>query len=226
MKKKILILDDSTFMRTLLSDMLTGFNYDVTAVDNGQEACEKVAATRYDMIITDMNMPVMDGLEFTRQVRTYPNSRFVPIVMLSSETDEKKIALAKELGVATFLSKPPKAGQIKAILQVILGKRGSPRRPVKLAVFYGEEKRLSGYTVNMSAGGLFLGTDQPLPQGEELNLQFSLPGNNQPILCRGRVAWVTSAKAPANAHHPPGMGIEFLDLEEERALKTFLLSLR
>ena len=226
MKKKILILDDSSFMRRLLSDMLTGLNYDVTAVDNGQDACQKVADARYDMIITDMNMPVMDGLEFTRQVRTYPNSRFVPIVMLSSETDDRKIAQAKELGVATFLSKPPKAGQIKAILQVILGKRGSPRLPVKLAVFCGEEKKCFGYTVNMSAGGLFLRTDQPLPPGEEVKLEFSLPGNNQPILCRGRVAWVTSAKTPANAHHPPGMGIEFLDLEEERELKGFLLSLR
>jgi two-component system chemotaxis response regulator CheY len=132
MKKKILVLDDSPFMLTLISDMLIELNYAVTTVDNGNDACQKVESTRYDLIITDLNMPDMDGLEFTKKVRTYPNCRFVPILMLSGEGNEEKISEAKKMGVATFLSKPPKEGQLKSILQIILSKRRAPRIPVKL----------------------------------------------------------------------------------------------
>ena len=89
MKKKILVLDDSPFMLTLISDMLAGLNYEVTTVDNGKDACQRVESTRYDLIITDLNMPDMDGVAFTKKARTYSNCRFVPILMLSSEGDER-----------------------------------------------------------------------------------------------------------------------------------------
>ena len=61
MKKKILVLDDSPFLLTVIGDILRNLNYDVTTVDNGKVACEKVESSRYDMIITDMNMPLMAG---------------------------------------------------------------------------------------------------------------------------------------------------------------------
>ena len=115
MKKKILVLDDSPFMLNVIGDMLRNLNYEVTTVDNGKVACQKVVSSRYDMIIADMNMPVMDGLEFTRQVKKYPNCKFVPIVMLSSEEDAEKIAMAKKVGVSTFLSKPLNEKQLKTI---------------------------------------------------------------------------------------------------------------
>lgn len=226
MKKKILVLDDSPFMLTIIRDMLTKLNYDVTTVDNGNKACQEIESTRHDLIITDLNMPVMDGLEFTQKVRSYPERRFVPIIMLSSEMNNEKIAKARKMGVATFLNKPPKEAQLKTMLQIILSKRASPRIPAKLEVFYGQDEKLSGYaasySVNMSVGGLFLETDNPLTPGEKLNLRFSLPGNNHPISCQGRVAWATAPGSSDKSSHPAGMGIEFLDLAEENQLKEFL----
>ena len=228
MKKKILVVDDSPFMLALVGDMLKKFDYDVATIDNGSDACKEVETTRFDMIITDLNMPVMDGLEFTRQVRTYPNCKFVPILMLSGENDQERITRAKTLGVSTFINKPPREAQLKSILQVILSKRSSLRVPVKLEVLYGEDQILSnyvaGYTHNMSVGGLFLETMNPLPLHEKLKIKFSLPEEDAPIVCKGRVAWTNSPVSPSDRTHPPGMGVEFVNFAEERQLKSFLMS--
>lgn len=228
MKKKILVLDDSPFMLTTIGDMLTKLNYEVTTVENGAEACQKVKSTRYDMIITDMNMPVMDGLEFTKRVKTYPNCKFVPIVMLSSEENAEKISTAKKMGISTFLSKPLKEAQLRTIVQITLNKRSTSRIPVKLEVMYGEDETFSdytaGYTLDVSVGGLFLETPNPLPLGERLNLALLLPGKDRSISFRGRVAWVNSPLSPRNSTHPPGMGVEFLNVEDERQLQQFLQS--
>jgi two-component system chemotaxis response regulator CheY len=208
--------------------MLRELNYEVTTVDNGNEACQKVESTRYDMIIADMNMPVMDGLEFTMRVRKHPNCKFVPIVMLSSEENDAKISMAKKVGVSTFLSKPLNEKQLKTILQITLNKRKAARSPVKLEVFYGENEMLTdytaGYTFNVSVGGLFLETNDPLSLGKSLKIKLYLPDNDHPTHCQGRVAWVNLPLSPIRSDHPPGMGVEFLNLDEERQLQEFLKS--
>lgn len=224
MKKSILVLDDSPFMLTVIRDMLEKLNYNVTTVDNTNEACQMVESTRYDMIITDLNMPVMDGLEFTKHVKANPHYKFVPIVMLSSEGSDEKISKAKAMGVSTFLSKPPKEGQLKTLLQITLSKRKAPRIKVELEIFYGDNEMISGQTVNMSVGGVFVESNSPLPLDEKLSLKFQLPGSNLPISCRGRVAWVNVPTSPSDIALPSGMGVEFVDLKEERQLMGFLKS--
>lgn len=121
MAKKILIIDDSPSVLAVLDDMLNDLGYEVSAADNGKQACELLEANRYDLIITDLTMPVMDGIAFVQAAKQMPNCKFVPIVMLSSEDDEAKIAEAKKVGISTFLRKPVKEVQLKTILQVVLG---------------------------------------------------------------------------------------------------------
>ena len=74
-----------------------------------------------DLVLLDMTMPVMDGLQFVQAAKQMPFCKFVPIVMLSSEEDEAKIAQAKQVGVSTFLRKPIKENQLKTILTLVLG---------------------------------------------------------------------------------------------------------
>ncbi len=121
MVKKILVIDDSPSVLAILEDMLEGLGYDVTAVSNGQLACQLLETNRYNLIITDLTMPVMDGIVFVQTAKRMPNCKFVPIVMLSSVEDEDKIAEAKRVGISTFLRKPIKEIQLKTILQVVLG---------------------------------------------------------------------------------------------------------
>ncbi len=121
MAKKIMIIDDSPSVLAILDDMLVDLGYEVTTADNGQQGCVFLETNRYDLIITDLTMPVMDGITFVQAAKKMPNCKFVPIVMLSSEEDEAKIAEAKQVGISTFLRKPVKEMQLKTILQVVLG---------------------------------------------------------------------------------------------------------
>jgi two-component system chemotaxis response regulator CheY len=121
MAKRILIVDDSPSVLAVLEDMLDDLGYEVTAACNGKQACQLLETIRYDLIITDLTMPVMDGIVFAQTAKQMPNCKFVPIVMLSSEEDAGKIAEAKRVGISTFLRKPVKEVQLKTILQVVLG---------------------------------------------------------------------------------------------------------
>jgi two-component system chemotaxis response regulator CheY len=121
MAKNILIVDDSPSVLAILDDMLNDLGYEVTTAGNGKEACLLLETNRYDLIITDLTMPVMDGLVFVQTAKQMPNCKFVPIVMLSSEEDADKIAEAKKVGISTFLRKPVKEMQLKTILKVVLG---------------------------------------------------------------------------------------------------------
>ena len=121
MAKKILIVDDSPSVLAILDDMLDALGYEVTTAVNGERACLLLETNRYDLIITDLTMPVMDGIVFVQTAKQMPNCKFVPIVMLSSEEDVDKIAQAKKVGISTFLRKPVKEMQLKTILKVVLG---------------------------------------------------------------------------------------------------------
>ena len=119
--KKILVVDDCPVVLKVMDEMLTGLNYEVTTSHDGQDAVEKVEAASYNMIIVDMNMPRLNGIEFTKRAKQMPNCKFVPIVMLSSENDEEKISAAKQVGISTFLRKPVKESQLSTILNLVLG---------------------------------------------------------------------------------------------------------
>jgi len=121
MAKKIMIVDDSPSVLAILDDMLVDLGYEVTQADNGKLACGLLESHRYDLIITDLSMPVMDGIAFVQTAKQMPNCKFVPIVMLSSEEDEAKIAEAKQFCISTFLRKPVKEVHVRTILQVVLG---------------------------------------------------------------------------------------------------------
>ncbi|PLX92984.1 MAG: hypothetical protein C0621_08530 [Desulfuromonas sp.] len=228
MKKRILLIDDSPFMLKVVSDLLTDLDYDVEASDNSRDALAKASECRFDLIMTDMNMPEMDGIAFAQEVRHYPNCRFVPIVMISGEKNDEKIARAKKMGVSTFLSKPLKEAQIKTMLHIMLNKRSAPRIPVKLEVFYDFNKLFTNvkaaYTFNVSMGGMFVETDTPLEPGLDLELKLSLPEEASPLMGQGRVAWINEVPSPDHADHPQGMGVEFLSLENEKVLQSFLHS--
>jgi two-component system chemotaxis response regulator CheY len=101
--------------------MLDELGYEAATATNGKHACQLLETNRYDLIITDLTMPVMDGIAFAQTAKQMPNCKFVPIVMLSSVEDEAKIAEAKQVGISTFLRKPVKEIQLKTILKVVLG---------------------------------------------------------------------------------------------------------
>ena len=121
-EKRVLLVDDSPVALALIGEMLEELNYRVTTAENGLEALEQVKANPFDLIITDLNMPGMDGIEFASNAKKTMQCRFTPIIMLSSEEDSEMISKAKKMGISTFLSKPIKQNKLDAILNIILGR--------------------------------------------------------------------------------------------------------
>jgi two-component system chemotaxis response regulator CheY len=106
MSKTVLIVDDSASMRQLVSFALRDAGYDVIDAINGKDAMNKLNGTKIEMVITDLNMPEMDGIEFIKQVRNNPGYKFTPIVMLTTESQESRKQEGKQAGASGWIVKP------------------------------------------------------------------------------------------------------------------------
>ncbi len=93
-------------MRQLVSFTIKEAGYDVLEAENGKAAIGKLSTIKVDMIITDLNMPEMDGIEFIKKLRTMPDYRFTPIVMLTTESQEAKRQEGKQAGASGWIVKP------------------------------------------------------------------------------------------------------------------------
>jgi chemosensory pili system protein ChpA (sensor histidine kinase/response regulator) len=102
----VMIVDDSLTVRKITSRMLNREGFEVITAKDGVEALEMLESEAPDVILLDIEMPRMDGFEFTRMIKRDPRHAHVPIIMITSRTAEKHRALARELGVDLFLGKP------------------------------------------------------------------------------------------------------------------------
>jgi len=107
MPKTALLVDDSFSIRQMLSFTLKDAGFDVIEGANGQEGLTAVQqAAKLDLIITDLNMPVMDGITFIREARKLPASKYTPILMLTTETQAEKKQEGKAAGATGWIVKP------------------------------------------------------------------------------------------------------------------------
>jgi two-component system chemotaxis response regulator CheY len=106
MARRDLIVDNSPTMRKMVAFTLREAGIDLLEATDGAEALRKADGQQIDLIITDLNMPVMDGLTLIRRVRSIPATEYVPILMLTTETDTDKKLQAKSVGATGWLVKP------------------------------------------------------------------------------------------------------------------------
>jgi len=118
---KILAVDDSASMRGMVAFTLRGAGYDVTEAENGQLALDAANAASFDLILADVNMPVMDGLSMVRELRTKPSYKGVPILMLTTESHTDKKMEGKAAGATGWLVKPFDPEQLLATVKRVLG---------------------------------------------------------------------------------------------------------
>lgn len=121
MPKRIMTVDDSPTVRQMLSFTLSDAGYEVLEAVDGVDALNKLAAgERVDMLITDLNMPNMDGIELIRSVRKDSSNRFIPIIMLTTEAQESKRREGKSAGASGWIVKPFKPQQVLAVVRMVL----------------------------------------------------------------------------------------------------------
>lgn len=104
--KTALIVDDSTSIRQMVAFTLTEAGFLVIEAGNGQDAANKVAGRKVDIVITDLNMPVMDGIGLIRTLRATTENRFTPILMLTTESQAAKKLEGKAAGATGWIVKP------------------------------------------------------------------------------------------------------------------------
>jgi two-component system chemotaxis response regulator CheY len=106
MSKTILIIDDSTSVRTVVKTALTGAGYKVIEACDGKDALTKLNGDKINLIISDVNMPNMDGISFVKAARLKPQYKFTPICMLTTEAEASKMAEGKAAGAKAWIVKP------------------------------------------------------------------------------------------------------------------------
>jgi len=117
MANKILIVDDSSSMRQLVSFTLKDAGFDVVEAPDGTEAVKVSEANKVDMVVTDLNMPNMDGIELIRTLRGREQYKFTPIVMLTTESQESKKSEGKQAGASGWIVKPFTPEQLLGVIR-------------------------------------------------------------------------------------------------------------
>ncbi len=117
----ILISDDSVSMRQMLTSMLIEAHYQVMESGNGLQALELAKTYLFDLVITDINMPLLDGLSLVRELRRLPTYQFKPILLLTTENDPEKKKIAKTIGATGWIVNPFNPDKLLAAVRKVLG---------------------------------------------------------------------------------------------------------
>lgn len=120
--KKILIADDSKTTRQVLNFSLSDAGFAVTEAVDGMDALRCLDDESFDLLITDLKMPRLDGLELTRKVRTMESYRHLPIIILTTESSEEKKLEGKAAGASCWVVKPFQPDQLLQVVGMSLDK--------------------------------------------------------------------------------------------------------
>ena len=121
MARTILTVDDSPSVRVMVAMTLREAGYEVIEASDGREGLEKALAGKIDAILTDQNMPNMDGLSFIREYRKSPVSNGTPIIFLSTDSADDLKRQAREAGALGWMVKPFTQAQLLAVIKKVLG---------------------------------------------------------------------------------------------------------
>jgi len=114
MKKTILIVDDSASLRQVVGIALKGAGYDVIEAGDGRDALTKLDGRKVNLVISDVNMPNMDGITFVKELKKLPAYRFTPVIMLTTESQEDKKREGQLAGAKAWVVKPFQPAQMLA----------------------------------------------------------------------------------------------------------------
>jgi two-component system, chemotaxis family, chemotaxis protein CheY len=121
MSKTILTIDDSASIRQMVAMTLKSAGHNVLEAGNGAEGYDQATGNTVDAVITDLNMPVMDGIAFLRKFRQHPAGKGVPVILLTTESDDSLKAEAKAAGATGWIVKPFKQDQLLAVIKKVTG---------------------------------------------------------------------------------------------------------
>ena len=119
--RKILAVDDSVSIRKSISFILGQENFEVVEAENGADGLSKANADKFGLIITDINMPIMDGIQSIKELRNTAEHKFTPIIVLTPENQESKMQEGKAAGATGWIVKPFSSEKLIAVVKKIIG---------------------------------------------------------------------------------------------------------
>jgi len=121
MSKKVLVIDDSSTIRSLITHSLEELNdYEMVEAKNGFEALKELPRMHFDLIITDINMPEINGLEIVNFVRNHPEYQTIPLIIISTENGDEDRRKGILLGANEYITKPFESEQIKEVVSRVM----------------------------------------------------------------------------------------------------------
>ncbi len=226
--KKILLADDIELFLELERNFLRRDDLDLLIAKDGRKALEMIKVHSPQVAFLGLKMPGLSGLECCQEIKNDPALAATSVAMIVAAGNPEQVQACRDAGCDEILFKPINHDEFLAIVRrgLDLEVRNGTRLKAQIRVYYGSapQKLLSEFSVDLSAGGLYVQTDFPLDVDENLTLRLSLPGQKGMVNCNARVAWVNPKENPRKPGLPPGMGIQFVDmpLEDMKSVRRFL----
>lgn len=120
MGKTVMIVDDSASLRQVVNIALKGSGFDVIEACDGKDALTKLDGQKINLIISDVNMPNMDGITFLKEMKKLPTHKFTPVIMLTTESQEGKMQEGRAAGAKAWVVKPFKPDEMIAAVSKLL----------------------------------------------------------------------------------------------------------
>lgn len=121
MARTALTVDDSKTMRDMVSFTLKGAGFEIIEAEDGQQALDRLGSAAVDVVVTDLNMPVMNGFDLIRALRAKDQYKFTPILMLTTEGDDSKKAEGKAAGATGWVVKPFNPEKLVQVVNKVCG---------------------------------------------------------------------------------------------------------
>lgn len=222
-KKKILLVDDNKTTVMYISLLLKRMGFEIIPAENGMEALRMLQLSDPDLVLLDMAMPVLDGLETLKRIRREYTIQSLPVVVVTVDTNQEIVEACVKLGCSGVLAKPVQLDELHEILQdCIFSPMGRMRKHIRTAysgkvriVCDGAVQELHGDT--LSEGGIYVRTISPYPAGTEMEVTVPMD-QEESIQVAGTVVY-TKDRYGDLAKTPLGMAVEFRGLSESNAAR-------
>jgi uncharacterized protein (TIGR02266 family) len=226
--KKILLADDIELFLELERNFLQRDDLDLLIAKDGRKALEMIRSHSPQIAFLGLNMPGMSGVECCKEIKNDSTLAGTAVVLIVAAGKPEHVDACRGVSCDEILFKPINHDEFLSLVSrhLELDVRDDKRLKAQIRVYYGTapQKLLSEFSVDLSAGGLYVQTDFPLDVDESLTLRLTLPGQQSMVSCNARVAWVNQKEHPRKPELPPGMGIQFVDLslEDMKSIRRFL----
>ncbi|MEW6068367.1 MAG: response regulator [Nitrospirota bacterium] len=222
-QKKILIVDDNPTFIMYVAILLKRMGFTVIPSNSAEEAKKLLKMTEPDLIMLDVRMPNMDGIDLLQNIKNDKQTSHIPVVMVSVDANKETIEKCKGLGCPEYLIKPFKIDKLHEVLQqCIFSKLGQGRKCIRApftkmvkVVFKGNSYKL--YSESISEIGIYLRTKDPFPVGSKLKITVPLKAHKT-IRLQGIVVYIKGIFGDV-FRIPPGMAVEFTSINRNNAKK-------